>query len=63
MTRAEAFTLALPIIAIVTTACIGWACERYTKRHRPNKRLTLPPPSEQCRRAPDWKAQALNTRF
>lgn len=39
MTRAEAFTLALPMAAIVVLCLIGWACERYIRRHPRNRRV------------------------
>lgn len=39
MTRAEAFTLALPMAAVVVLCLIGWACERYIRRRPRNRRV------------------------
>jgi len=35
---------------------------RWYHANRPNRRVTLPPPPAQCRRAPDWRSQALSGR-
>lgn len=30
---------ALPLLALIAALLIGIACERYTRRHRPNRRV------------------------
>lgn len=59
-------TIALPLLVLIAIAAIGIACERYIRRHPRNryrKIPPLPPPSPRCERQPDWRSQALQTRF